>query len=338
MFCNKCGKPLEDNSKFCSYCGTKLELIVDNPTPCENFTMPIKDVFSITGRGTVITGVVEKGTISVGDEITIPGYVTGRFPVDGISISKNLVQSASKGDDVGLLISRLARDLDLVGKMATAAINESAHDDVSRPKDPAKGKIGGFDMDFISSSYNSRRINNVINHEGEDVIIPQVKDITPTTDNQSVTNLNDQNNTTQPGTGYNANSFNNSGVLMECEASMYDHDISGKAGIAKAEGTLKLYADHFEYKVRVGNALGGMFGVVGLLATRKKAKENYAVAIPYSEIRECKLSKYLLGQPAIVLTLSSGVTVSYVNGYWQNGKCQTLYQIILEQMEKSKNI
>lgn len=187
-------------------------------------------------------------------------------------------------------------------------------------------------------SFCGASLSDVSNQEGQNAIVSQAENLAPTTDNQNTANLNYQNNITPPGTNYSANSFNNSGVLMECEASVYDHDISGKVGIAKAEGTLKLYADHIEYKVRFGNALGGMFGIVGLLATRKKAKEDNAIAIPYSEIRECKLSNYLLGQPAIVLTLSSGATISYVNGFWQNGKCQTLYQIILEQMEKSKNI
>lgn len=158
MFCNKCGKALEEGSIFCSYCGTKLELIGDDPqnsTPGGNngepsFTMPIKDVFTVSGRGTVIEGTVETGKVSVGDEITIPGCGEGRYPVDGIAIGRDLVQSASEGDDVGLLISRLARDLDLIGKKAMASANEY-RGDVPKPDNPGKGKTGGFAMDFLSS-------------------------------------------------------------------------------------------------------------------------------------------------------------------------------------------
>ena len=73
---------------------------VDKP-----FLMPIEDVFSITGRGTVVTGRVESGTIKVGDECEIVGLKpTQKTTVTGVEMFRKLLDQGEAGDNVGLLL------------------------------------------------------------------------------------------------------------------------------------------------------------------------------------------------------------------------------------------
>src|SRR3990167_946751 len=72
---------------------------VDKP-----FQMPIEDVFSITGRGTVVTGRVEQGVLRVGSEVEIVGIrATQRSTVTGVEMFRKLLDEARAGDNVGLL-------------------------------------------------------------------------------------------------------------------------------------------------------------------------------------------------------------------------------------------
>lgn len=96
-----------------------LELmnIVDDyiPTPERDvdkpFLMPIEDVFSITGRGTVVTGRVERGTVKVGDNVEIVGIrETQSTVVTGVEMFRKLLDQAMAGDNVGLLLRGIARD------------------------------------------------------------------------------------------------------------------------------------------------------------------------------------------------------------------------------------
>lgn len=74
-----------------------------------NFEMVVEDVFSITGRGTVVTGKVCGSSISVGDEITIlPSGI--KTMVVGIESFRKMVDFAQVGDDVGLLLRGVSRD------------------------------------------------------------------------------------------------------------------------------------------------------------------------------------------------------------------------------------
>jgi elongation factor Tu len=75
------------------------------------FSMPVEDVFSITGRGTVATGRVEKGTLKVGDEVEIVGMtdVRRKVVVTGIEMFRKLLDFAQTGDNVGLLLRGVQR-------------------------------------------------------------------------------------------------------------------------------------------------------------------------------------------------------------------------------------
>ena len=75
------------------------------------FLMPVEDVFSIKGRGTVVTGRVEQGTVDVGDQIEIIGIKeTSQTVVTGVEMFNKTLDSAEPGDAVGVLLRGVERD------------------------------------------------------------------------------------------------------------------------------------------------------------------------------------------------------------------------------------
>lgn len=79
---------------------------VDKP-----FLMPIEDVFSITGRGTVVTGRIERGRIKVGDSVEIVGFgETKSTVVTGVEMFRKVLDYGEAGDNVGLLLRGIEKD------------------------------------------------------------------------------------------------------------------------------------------------------------------------------------------------------------------------------------
>ncbi len=75
------------------------------------FLMPIEDIFSISGRGTVVTGRVERGTVKVGEEMEIVGFRdTQKKVITGVEMFKKLLDQGEAGDNVGLLVRGLEKD------------------------------------------------------------------------------------------------------------------------------------------------------------------------------------------------------------------------------------
>ncbi|ERP87963.1 elongation factor Tu, partial [Labrenzia sp. C1B10] len=75
------------------------------------FLMPIEDVFSISGRGTVVTGRVERGIVKVGEEVEIVGIKdTQKTTVTGVEMFRKLLDSGEAGDNIGALIRGIARE------------------------------------------------------------------------------------------------------------------------------------------------------------------------------------------------------------------------------------
>jgi elongation factor Tu len=75
------------------------------------FLMPIEDVFSISGRGTVVTGRIERGIVKVGDEVEIVGLkATTKTVVTGVEMFRKLLDSGEAGDNVGCLLRGVGRD------------------------------------------------------------------------------------------------------------------------------------------------------------------------------------------------------------------------------------
>ncbi len=102
-----CGK------KECQWCGQILKLMdtLDSyiPEPKRDvdkpFLMPVEDVFSISGRGTVVTGRVERGIVKVGDEIEIVGLRdTQKTVVTGVEMFRKLLDEGRAGDNIGALL------------------------------------------------------------------------------------------------------------------------------------------------------------------------------------------------------------------------------------------
>jgi elongation factor Tu len=108
-----CGK------KECQWCGKIYELMdaVDSyiPTPeraiDKPFLMPVEDVFTITGRGTVATGRVERGVVKVGDTIEIVGMTEKprSTVVTGVEMFRKLLDQAMAGDNIGALLRGIER-------------------------------------------------------------------------------------------------------------------------------------------------------------------------------------------------------------------------------------
>jgi elongation factor Tu len=108
-----CGK------KECQWCGAILKLMdtVDDfiPTPTRDldkaFLMPIEDVFSIKGRGTVVTGRVERGVIKVNDEVEIVGIQdTKKTVATGVEMFRKILDQGQAGDNVGVLLRGIEKD------------------------------------------------------------------------------------------------------------------------------------------------------------------------------------------------------------------------------------
>ena len=75
------------------------------------FLMPVEDVFTITGRGTVATGRVEQGRIKVGDEVELVGFgAEKKTVVTGVEMFRKLLDEAQAGDNVGLLLRGVDKD------------------------------------------------------------------------------------------------------------------------------------------------------------------------------------------------------------------------------------
>jgi len=105
--------------RSCEWCGKIWNLMdaVDDyiPTPERDtdkpFLMPVEDVFTITGRGTVATGRVDRGRVKVGDEVEIVGLTTTsrKTIVTGVEMFRKLLDSAQAGDNIGALLRGVER-------------------------------------------------------------------------------------------------------------------------------------------------------------------------------------------------------------------------------------
>jgi elongation factor Tu len=106
-------------NRDCEWCGRVWNLMdaVDSYIPMppraidKPFLMPIEDVFTITGRGTVTTGRVERGTVKVGDEVNIVGMQeeVRKTIVTGVEMFRKLLDYAEAGDNVGTLLRGVDR-------------------------------------------------------------------------------------------------------------------------------------------------------------------------------------------------------------------------------------
>src|SRR2546426_1850540 len=91
---------------------------VDKP-----FLMPVEDVFSITGRGTVATGRIERGKVKVGEEVEMVGFGTDKKTVvTGVEMFRKLLDEGQAGDNVGLLLRGVEKHEVERGKIGRAHV------------------------------------------------------------------------------------------------------------------------------------------------------------------------------------------------------------------------
>ena len=82
-----------------------------SPTGGVSFRMPVGDVFTITGRGTVVTGRIESGTVRLGMVVDVvrAGAVAATTKVTGVEMFRKVLDTATVGDNVGLLLGEITK-------------------------------------------------------------------------------------------------------------------------------------------------------------------------------------------------------------------------------------
>ena len=110
-------KALEGDPKWAETVAELMQAVDDSiPDPVREtekpFLMPVEDVFTITGRGTVVTGRIERGSVNVNEEVEIVGIRPGstKTTVTGIEMFRKLLDSGQAGDNVGLLVRGIKRE------------------------------------------------------------------------------------------------------------------------------------------------------------------------------------------------------------------------------------
>jgi elongation factor Tu len=112
-------KALESGEPEAPECASIFELMdaVDAYIPLperavdKDFLMPIEDVFSISGRGTVVTGRIERGVVKVGETVELTGIrATSKTVVTGVEMFRKLLDQGEAGDNVGLLLRGTKKD------------------------------------------------------------------------------------------------------------------------------------------------------------------------------------------------------------------------------------
>ena len=147
---------------------------VDKP-----FLMPIEDVFSITGRGTVVTGRVEQGVLNVGAEVEIVGIrPTQKSTVTGVEMFRKLLDEARAGDNVGLLLRGTGKDDVERGQVVCKAGSITPHTDFDAQTYVLTKEEGGRHNPFFSGyrpQFYFRTTDvtgNVVLPEGTQMVMP----------------------------------------------------------------------------------------------------------------------------------------------------------------------
>ncbi len=107
-----------------------------------DFLMPVEDVFSISGRGTVVTGRIERGIVNVGDEIEIVGiHPTTKTICTGVEMFRKLLDQGQAGDNVGVLLRGTKRDEVERGRgTGQAGFHHTAHEVRGGSLHPEQGR------------------------------------------------------------------------------------------------------------------------------------------------------------------------------------------------------
>ena len=143
------------------------------------FLMPVEDVFSITGRGTVATGRVERGTVKVGDTIEIIGIKETRSSVvTGVEMFRKLLDQAEAGDNIGVLLRGVARDEIERGQVLAKPKSVQSHSEFNAEVYVLSKEEGGRHTAFFSNYrpqfyFRTTDVTGVITlPEGTEMVMP----------------------------------------------------------------------------------------------------------------------------------------------------------------------
>jgi elongation factor Tu len=119
---------------------------VDKP-----FLMPIEDIFSIEGRGTVVTGRIERGVVKVGEEVEVVGIKpTAKTTVTGVEMFNKQLQEGMAGDNAGILLRGLKKDDITRGQVIAKPGSVTPHDDFEAEVYILSKEEGGRHTPFFS--------------------------------------------------------------------------------------------------------------------------------------------------------------------------------------------
>jgi len=144
------------------------------------FLMPVEDVFSITGRGTVATGRVERGTVKVGEEIEIVGIheETKKSVVTGVEMFRKLLDSAQAGDNIGALLRGVDRNQIERGQVLAKPGSVNPHTEFTAQVYVLTKEEGGRHKPFFTGYrpqfyFRTTDVTGIINlPEGTEMVMP----------------------------------------------------------------------------------------------------------------------------------------------------------------------
>ena len=143
------------------------------------FLMPVEDVFSITGRGTVATGRVERGTVKVGDTVDIVGIKeTRQAVITGVEMFRKLLDQAEAGDNIGVLLRGVAREEIVRGQVLCKPKSVSPHSEFKAEVYVLSKEEGGRHTAFFSNYrpqfyFRTTDVTGVIElPEGTEMVMP----------------------------------------------------------------------------------------------------------------------------------------------------------------------
>ena len=143
------------------------------------FLLPVEDVFSITGRGTVATGRVERGTVKVGDTVEIVGIKDTRSAViTGVEMFRKLLDQAEAGDNIGVLLRGIAREDIVRGQVLAKPKSVTPHSEFKAEVYVLTKEEGGRHTAFFSNYrpqfyFRTTDVTGVIElPEGTEMVMP----------------------------------------------------------------------------------------------------------------------------------------------------------------------
>ncbi len=150
------------------------------------FLMPVEDVFSITGRGTVATGRIETGVVNTGDEVQIIGLGEGRKSiVTGVEMFRKILDRGEAGDNVGLLLRGVDKDEIRRGQVIAKPGSITPHTKVKAEVYILKKEEGGRHTPF-HNKYRPQFYIRTLDVTGE-ILLPEGTEMVMPGDNLTIT-------------------------------------------------------------------------------------------------------------------------------------------------------